>query len=157
MKFKILTPYDKYLLLDFLLWLTPDALEVWNYYGKIFNQNIVKNMLSDFSSIKIGGIETLEKERIIVFGHLYDFTEDSCRLGIVSGIIGKSYGTKMMEKLIDAAKRVGCKKIYLSTSQDNERAVNLYRRFGFVILEEFTDRPEKRYEMVLNLKSGFSE
>lgn len=148
MKFKILTLHDERLLLNFLLWLTPEALELWHYYGKIFDENKVRDILLDFTSVKIGGIE---ERKIIVFGHLYNFTKDSCRLGIVSGIIGKGYGTKMMDKLIKMAKQLGCKKICLSTYGDNCRAVDLYKRFGFMIVKEFTDRPREKYEMVLNL------
>lgn len=151
MKFKKLTLLDKRLLLDFLLWLTPEALKLWYHYGKIFDESVTEKILSDFTTIKIGGIETFGKEKIVVFGHLYHFTEYSCRLGIVAGILGKGYGTKMMGELIKIAKQMGCKRIYLSTFQDNNKAVSLYRRFGFIISKEFTDRPRKRYEMVLNL------
>lgn len=150
-KFKKLTLCDKHLLLDFLLWLTPEALEFWYHYGKTFNGDVVEKILSDFTTIKIGGIETFGKEKIVVFGHLYHFTEYSCRLGIVAGILGKGYGTKMMIELIETAKQMGCKKVYLSTFQDNNKALSLYRRFGFIILKEFTDRPKNRYEMVLKL------
>jgi len=130
MRFKILTLSDNRLLLDFLLWLTPEALDFWYHYGKTFDKIVVEK---------------------IVFGHLYHFTKDSCRLGIVSGIVGEGYGTKMMVELIKIAKKVGCQRIYLSTFQDNSKAVSLYRRFGFIISREFTDRPRKNCEMVLEL------
>lgn len=164
MKIKILEPGDEDLLLEFLLWLTPEALTLWHFYGKQFDLTVVSKILGDFSTIKIAGIDNVEeltspeaygnnheKERIVVFGHLYKFENDSCRLGIIAGVIGKGYGTRMMKLLIDYAKKLGSKKICLSTYQDNYPALALYKKFGFKIVKEFDDRPRKGYEMELKL------
>jgi GNAT superfamily N-acetyltransferase len=164
MRIKILEPGDEELFLDFLQWLTPEALELWHFYGKQFDLAIVSKMLRDFTTIKIAGIDKIEeltspeaygnnhmKERIVVFGHLYKFENSSCRLGIVAGVIGKGYGTKMMKVLIDQAKKLGNKRICLSTYQDNYPALALYKKFGFKIVKEFSDKPRKAYEMELKL------
>jgi len=164
MKVKILGPGDEEIFLDFLQWLTPEALELWHFYGKQFDPATISKMLGDFTTIKIAGIDKVEeltspeaygnnheKERIVVFGHLYKFENDSCRLGIVAGVIGKGYGTKMMKVLINYAKKLGSKKIYLSTYQDNYPALALYKKFDFKIVKEFSDKPRKAYEMELKL------
>lgn len=163
MIFKILVPGDEDLLLEFLNWLTPEALELWFHYGTKFDHKKVKEILKDFSELKIVGIDivdpdisenyklSIRKERIVVLGHLYKFTNDSCRLGIISGITGKGYGTRMMKVLINFAKATGIKKIYLSTFQDNYPALALYKKFNFKIVKEYSDRPRKAYEMELNL------
>jgi GNAT superfamily N-acetyltransferase len=164
MKIKILEPGDEELLLEFLQWLTPEALELWNYYGKQFDMKKVKDILADSFSEKVAGIDFVEdlsnpkayekaqgKNRIVVFGHLYNLEKDSCRLGIIAGVIGKGYGTKMMKVLIEHAKELGCKKIYLSTYQDNYPALALYKKFDFKIIKKFTDRPRHKYEMVKEL------
>lgn len=164
MKVKILEPGDEDLLLEFLLWLTPEALTLWHFYGKQFDLVIASKMLGDFTTVKIAGIDKVEeltnpeayknnhtKERIVVLGHLYKFENHSCRLGIVAGVIGKGYGTLMMKELILLAQVLKCKKICLSTYQDNYPALALYKKFGFKIVQEFSDRPRKAYEMELRL------
>lgn len=151
--FKILTIGDEFLLLEFLRWLTPEALDLWFHYGKEFNLSKVKEILTDYDSLKVAGMgRDGLKMRIIVFGHLYNFTKETCRLGVVAGIVSKGYGTKMMETLISFAKSLHVKRIYLSTYQDNLHALALYRRFGFKIVKKYSDRPRKRYEMELILK-----
>lgn len=159
MKYKILIPGDEDLLLEFLQWLTPEAKKLWFHYGIEFDKKKIKGILEDFSELKIIGIDTLypdiaqnywvpeKKERIVVFGHLYKFTKDSCRLGIISGITGKGYGTRMMRILINFAKASGVKRINLSTFQNNYPALALYKKFDFKIVKEFDDRPRKGYEM----------
>jgi GNAT superfamily N-acetyltransferase len=164
MRIKILEPGDEDMFLEFLQWLTPEALELWQFYGKQFDLAMISKILGDFTTVKIAGIDKVEeltspeaygnnhmKERIVVFGHLYKFENDSCRLGIVAGVIGKGYGTKMMKVLIGYAKKLGSKKICLSTYQDNYPALALYKKFGFMIVQEFFDRPRKAYEMELKL------
>jgi len=150
---------DEDILLEFFQWLTPEALELWHFYGKQFDRSKIEKILKDSSTLKIAGIDLAEdlssqaykqnerKERIVVFGILYNFKDDSCRLGIVAGVTGKQYGTKMMKVLMNFARSSGCKKIYLSTYQDNYPALALYKKFGFNIIKEFSDRPRKAYEM----------
>jgi RimJ/RimL family protein N-acetyltransferase len=165
MRVKYLTIGDEQLLLEFLQWLNIEALELWHPYGKIFDINIVSKILADFNTVKIAGIRKIdelttqeaytgnhEKERMIVFGHLYKFDNDSCRLGIIAGVTGKGYGTKMMKVLIDHARKMGCKKIYLSTFKDNYPALHLYKKFGFKIIMEYNDRPRFAYEMELEIQ-----
>ena len=144
MKFKILVPGDEDLLLEFLQWLTPETLKLWFHYGIQFDRKRIRGILEDFSELKIVGID---QERIVVYGHLYKFTKDSCRLGIVSGVTRKGYGTRMMKVLINFARASGVKRIYLSTFQDNYSALTLYQKFNFTIVNEFIDKPRKAYEM----------
>lgn len=164
MKIKILEPGDEAILLEFLQWLTPEALDLWYPYGKTFDLNKVKMILANpENELRIAGIDTVErdislsypqppkKERIIVYGHLYHFTLDSCRLGIISGITGKGYGTQMMRILINYAKSTGIKRILLSVDQNNYPALALYKKFDFNIVQEFTDKPKHRFEMVKEL------
>jgi GNAT superfamily N-acetyltransferase len=160
---KILETGDEDLFLEFLQWLTPEALDLWYPYGKTFDLNIVKKILANPDELRIAGIDTVErdislsypqppkKERIVVYGHLYHFTEDSCRLGIISGITGKGYGTQMMKILINYAKSTGTKRIFLSVDQNNYPALALYKKFDFKIIQAFTDKPRHRFEMVKEL------
>ena len=51
---------------------------------------------------------------------------------------GQNLGTKLCEKAIEICKERGVKKLFLEVSEQNPRAVNLYKKVGFV---EFNRRP----------------
>ena len=44
---------------------------------------------------------------------------------------GSGVGTSLMNKLIEFSKKANYKSIYLDVRADNERAISLYRKFGF--------------------------
>lgn len=45
---------------------------------------------------------------------------------------GMGVGSSLMQMMIDFAKRSGLSSLYLEVRSDNERAVRLYQKFGFV-------------------------
>ncbi|KPV65375.1 MAG: putative acetyltransferase YhhY [Candidatus Bathyarchaeota archaeon BA1] len=47
--------------------------------------------------------------------------------------MGKGVGSALMNEAIRLAKELGCRKIMLGTTEGNERAVRLYKKFGFKI------------------------
>lgn len=53
---------------------------------------------------------------------------------------GKGVGTALMREAIERAKRLGIRKIVLDTTEGNERAIKLYKKFGFEIEAYQTDR-----------------
>jgi putative acetyltransferase len=53
-------------------------------------------------------------------------------------------GTALLQYLIEIAKSRGLKKVWLTVNVDNERALNLYRKLGFMV--EGTLRKETCYE-----------
>jgi ribosomal protein S18 acetylase RimI-like enzyme len=58
-------------------------------------------------------------------------------LGVHQLLLGKELGRKLMAALMQAAERLGIKRIHLSVVQDNAPAVELYKANGFEITEEF--------------------
>lgn len=64
-------------------------------------------------------------------------SDDIPELGIalVKEARGKGLGTKLMNLIIEEAKRNGYKSLSLSVDVANTNAVNLYRKFGFIELE----------------------
>ena len=46
---------------------------------------------------------------------------------------GKGVGSALMAKAIELAKGLGCRKLTLATTEGNERAIRLYKKFGFNI------------------------
>ena len=63
-------------------------------------------------------------------------SDDIPELGIalVKEARGKGLGTKLMNSIIEEAKRNGYKSLSLSVDVANTNAVNLYRKFGFIEL-----------------------
>ena len=52
---------------------------------------------------------------------------------------GKGVGSALMTEAIKLAKQLGCHKIVLDTTEGNERAIRLYKKFGFEIEAYQTD------------------
>ena len=64
---------------------------------------------------------------------------------------GKGFGKKMLQRMIERARQLGFKKIYLETATVLREAVGLYEKFGFVPTDEkHTPRCDAAY--VLDLK-----
>ena len=71
----------------------------------------------------------------------------------------KGIGTIMTQHMIDIARRMGLKKVYLRVGTHNDRAIHLYKKFGFKIegelkmeyLNHITHRYGNDYQMALFL------
>ena len=74
----------------------------------------------------------LDKEIIAYYGIWITFEE--CQITTIAvdeAFKGKGYGNMMMEHLIHVAKEAYCERISLEVRKSNERAQNLYRKYGF--------------------------
>ena len=72
------------------------------------------------------------------YGHL-DYDENSkLWLGILVAdqYQNKGLGKRIMEMLLKAFYKLNEKKLYLSVDKDNIKAINLYKKFGFDLLEK---------------------
>lgn len=72
------------------------------------------------------------------YGHL-DFDDNlKLWLGIMVAdhYLGKGFGKATMELLLDAFNKFEDKKLYLSVDENNEKAISLYKKFGFNLLEK---------------------
>ena len=72
------------------------------------------------------------------YGHL-DFDEHSkLWLGILvsDSHQNKGFGKSIMKILLDSFKKMNDKRLYLSVDEDNLKAVSLYKKFGFNLLEK---------------------
>jgi putative acetyltransferase len=64
---------------------------------------------------------------------------------------GRGLGKKMLEKMIEAARALGYKKIYLETASVLKEAVALYEKYGFApTAEKHTPRCDAAYVLELN-------
>lgn len=74
-------------------------------------------------------------------------------IGVADALIGRGYGKRLMQGLVDEARRQGKEGIGLILVQSNERALRLYRSFGFEILGEQTNSDgQSYYQMELDLR-----
>lgn len=79
-----------------------------------------------------------EQGRIVGCGALYPIDDESVELRKMyfrPGIRGQGLGRKLLEDLIDAARRLSFKRIELETASELTAALALYQRAGFVETE----------------------
>jgi GNAT superfamily N-acetyltransferase len=81
-------------------------------------------------------------------------------LGIVvaEALRSQGAGKLLLTHLLDWAHTQGIPKIYLMVVQDNQRAINLYTRFGFVTYDEEFDEVDQLpyYHMLVELSAATS-
>ena len=53
--------------------------------------------------------------------------------------VGLGYGGKLMEKVLNELKKKGFSKVFLWVLEENGRALNFYRKFGFEFSGDFLD------------------
>ncbi len=74
-------------------------------------------------------------DKIVGYGFLWNLNSDFPSLGICvrDDFQGKGIGKTLMEHLINTAKNKNKKGLILTVYKDNEKALNLYKRYGFEI------------------------
>ena len=103
-----------------------------------------------------GGVfEILEDEHGCLLGTvgLYPLDAETVELRkmyFAKELRGRGFGKKMLEKMIETARSLGYKKIYLETASVLKEAVALYEKYGFKpTAEKHTPRCDAAY--ILNL------
>lgn len=78
-----------------------------------------------------------EEKKPVAYGHL-DKEGEIIWLGtaVIAARVGQGLGKKMMQHLMEQAKKNQIKTIRLSVDNANEAAIKLYTRFGFKTLEK---------------------
>lgn len=106
--------------------------------------------------VKRGGIfELLENShgRLVGTVGLYPIDGETIELRkmyFAKDLRGKGYGRKMLARMIETAKNLGYKRIYLETASVLKAAIHLYEKFGFQPVEEkHTPRCDRAYYLNL--------
>ena len=105
----------------------------------------------DGSSVVGNGI--IERNRVERYNHRAELS-----ITVLKKYWGLGIGSRLMQMMIEFAKESGIENIYLEVRSDNERAISLYKRFGFArigVYEDFFKIDGKYYTadlMTLNLK-----
>ena len=124
MDFIVINKFNVYILYDFL---KTTSSKYFRYYDKRKPEDVINNHLYTIVGI-------VEKEPVC-YGHI-DFCNDKHWLGLcVSDIkLNKKYGTNTLKILLEWCEN-NINTVYLSVDIDNEIAINLYKKNGFVINE----------------------
>ncbi|HEK9102454.1 GNAT family N-acetyltransferase [Bacillus pfraonensis] len=70
----------------------------------------------------------------------YEIKENNCEIvSLDSFKEKKGIGTKLVERVVDIAKKQCCKKIWLITTNDNTNALRFYQKRGFMITNLYVD------------------
>lgn len=64
----------------------------------------------------------------------------------------KGLGTNLLKYAIFKIKKKGYENVSLEVDKDNTKALKLYKKFGFEIVEKYRENYKSRYYMLLKLK-----
>jgi len=81
-------------------------------------------------------------------GHTYDY--ELSKMGVTHGMQGKKIGWDMGQILIQKAKELGAKKIFLDSNRKLTNAMRLYTKMGFVEVPQ-EDSPYARSDIKMEL------
>ena len=75
---------------------------------------------------KIVGNAVVSRNKISRYSHRAEIS-----IAVLRDFWGRGIGSRLMEMMIEFAREVGIEILYLEAREDNERAVNLYKKYGF--------------------------
>ena len=101
-------------------------------------------MLVALDGDKIVGNAIVERNRVARYHHRAEIS-----ITVIKEYWGRGIGSRLMEMMIDFAKSTGIEILYLEVRADNERAIRLYKKYGFVeigVYESFFKIDSKYYD-----------
>ncbi|MBO1578995.1 GNAT family N-acetyltransferase [Bacillus sp. XF8] len=88
---------------------------------------------------QLPGFVATEDNRIVGI-ITYEMKENNCEIVSLDSLKEKKgIGTKLVECIIDIAKKQCCKKVWLITTNDNTNALRFYQKRGFMMTNLYTD------------------
>ncbi len=99
-----------------------------------FQNDKVGTMLVALDGESVVANASLERNRISRYNHRAELS-----INVLRDYWGRGIAAHLMEMLLDFAKDTGIKVLYLDVRSDNERAISLYRKFGFKSIGRFPD------------------
>ena len=84
-----------------------------------------------YDSSVLPGYAALENEKVMGAA-LYRIIGDECEIAALYSLAqNRGVGTALINKVIEAARKQGCRRLWLVTTNDNTHAIRFYQRFGF--------------------------
>lgn len=77
-------------------------------------------------------------------------TYELAKMGVIPGMRGKKIGQKLCERVIEKGKELDASKIYIESNTVLTPAINLYKKLGFIELENYTS-PYERANIALEM------
>ena len=91
-------------------------------------------MLVALDADKIVANASIEGNRTKRYAHRAELS-----ITVLRDYWGNGIGSSLMEKLISFSKEIGYKSVYLDVRGDNERAISIYKKFGFEKIGVYND------------------
>ncbi len=110
------------------------------YRRRFRSRSDLETHLLAFDDGRLVGYVTVQRERHPVTRHV-----GSLEIAVTRGVRGRGIGSRLMHEAIGWARRVGVEKLVLSVYPNNEAAIALYRKFGFVEEGRLTRHSRKSY------------
>ena len=90
-----------------------------------------KNSKTDIMFVAVDGEDVVgnaivERNRILRYNHRAEIS-----ITVLKEYWGRGIGSRLMEMMIEFAETTGIEILYLEVRADNQRAVNLYKKYGF--------------------------
>lgn len=91
-----------------------------------------KMILDSFSNGNFKGFKIV-KEKIIAYGAITysPFDAELCFIAVENNFRNKGYAKKILQACVDFCKEKNLENLYLEVRSSNEKAISLYRQFGF--------------------------
>jgi RimJ/RimL family protein N-acetyltransferase len=111
----------------------------YTHFNGLTAESIVSAILLRIDSAAGYDYAMWDDDRIVGYGHLDRFEKPEKAHVVKLGIVlapkhqGRGYGKKLMDYMIDSARKHKIEKIWLSTYADNRRALGLYAECGFQV------------------------
>lgn len=106
--------------------------------GKITDASKLPRIIARDSEGKIVGLATFEP----------DLKTNSCELVSIDAVIQrKGIGSNLMNRVKEAAKNIGCKKLWLITTNDNIEGAGFYIKNGFRLMAVHLNALDKSREL----------
>ncbi|MCT4661408.1 MAG: GNAT family N-acetyltransferase [Tissierellales bacterium] len=96
---------------------------------------------------ELPGFVVIENERITGVV-TYDVVDKDCEIISLDSVIeNRGLGSKLLDKVIEIAKIVGCERVWLMTTNDNTKAMRFYQKRGFDLVGFYKDAMVKAREI----------
>lgn len=115
-----------------------DREEVLNIVQEYWGDHTVLSQGEIFYPAEMEGLKAVEQDRIVGILH-FQIQDNQCEILTLASLTGgKGIGTALLDTVEVIAKNKGCRKICLSTTNDNTNALAFYQRRGFFLKALFT-------------------
>lgn len=119
------------------------------YHDKPVESDIRK-LFVDFFNLKDSYAYVLKDENKVIGYFAFRVSRDCCELdyfAIMKEYQGKGFGEMLLDKIVLLCERIKLNKIELSVRHSNDKAINLYRKYGFNVISQDKNKLFMRKEL----------